>query len=217
MSPADTRDECVVVGTFDGPEDATDVVRELRRLGVPASCIHTDGDVVSVTIAEARLDDAIDAMQRHGAVDVNREEPPEITLREQRDVSEPIPVNRPADEDTGLFREQGFEFPDDDAEPARQTVRAPERQGRSEPHPFAREFERDFRARYAPLGETYDAYDPAYRWGYTLGNQYEWRGRPWEDVAAYARRTWEQRFPDSWERFEAAIRFGWDRLTGPEP
>lgn len=96
-----------------------------------------------------------------------------------------------------------------------------ERQTRGEPHPFASDFQSDFRTRYAATGGSYDQYDPAYRWGYTLANQDEWRGRPWGDVESYAKRTWETRNPGTWERFKDAVRYGWDRLTGearkPEP
>jgi hypothetical protein len=49
--------------------------------------------------------------------------------------------------------------------------------------------------------------------GHAIGRSEAWRGRRWEDVAAYARETWEQRRPGTWDQFEAAVRYGWLRAT----
>nr|WP_315400674.1 hypothetical protein [uncultured Duganella sp.] len=41
-----------------------------------------------------------------------------------------------------------------------------------------------------------------------------YRGRPWHDVEPDLRRGWESAHPQSaWDKFKAAIREGWDRMT----
>ena len=83
------------------------------------------------------------------------------------------------------------------------------------------EYEEDFRAdyesKYSATGKPYEDYESAYRYGATLGNDERFRSRSWDDQMEYEmRRDWESRHPegDTWERFKAAIRHGWDRVTG---
>ena len=60
----------------------------------------------------------------------------------------------------------------------------------------------------------YIEYEPAYRYGYTLATDERYRGRDWATLEADARRDWEARHPNTWERFKDAIRYGWESLTG---
>ena len=83
------------------------------------------------------------------------------------------------------------------------------------------EYEEDFRNHYDELyasgDERYEDYVPAYRYGATIGRDVRYRDRPWDDVEPEARRHWETTSPgstDTWERFKAAVRHGWDRVTG---
>ncbi len=77
------------------------------------------------------------------------------------------------------------------------------------------EFRSDWNTRYATMGGTYDDYAPAYRYGSTLGADTRYQGRPWEDIESNARGDWQTRYPDSnWENFKAAVRHGWERVTG---
>ena len=83
------------------------------------------------------------------------------------------------------------------------------------------EYEEDFRAdydsKYSATGEPYEDYQGAYRYGATLGNDDRFRSRAWDDQMEYeTRRDWESSHPegDTWDRFKAAIRHGWDRVTG---
>jgi hypothetical protein len=61
---------------------------------------------------------------------------------------------------------------------------------------------------------TYDAYMPAYRYGYTLATDQKYSNRDWDMVESEARRDWEQRHAGSWERFKAAIRHAWNEVRG---
>jgi hypothetical protein len=83
------------------------------------------------------------------------------------------------------------------------------------------EYEEDFRLHYdeqfgSREGARYDEYVPAYRYGATMGRDTRYQDRPWDDdVELEARHDWERAAPEgSWDRFKAAVRHGWERVTG---
>ena len=83
------------------------------------------------------------------------------------------------------------------------------------------EYEEDFRTHYdeqyrAREGARYDEYVPAYRYGAQMGRDTRYQDRPWEeDVELEARHDWERTAAEgSWDRFKAAVRHGWERVTG---
>jgi len=80
---------------------------------------------------------------------------------------------------------------------------------------YAADFRNDWQTNYSSAGGRYEDYEPAYRYGSTLASDERHRNRNWNDIEADARRDWETRYPGStWERFKAAVRHGWDRMTG---
>jgi len=68
---------------------------------------------------------------------------------------------------------------------------------------------------YSSLGGNYDDYAPAYRYGNEMRRDEKYRDRDWTDVEKSLRSDWETRHPgeSTWEKFKAAIRHGWDRIT----
>jgi hypothetical protein len=81
--------------------------------------------------------------------------------------------------------------------------------------PYDDAFRRDYDARYANTGASYDEYRRAYTHGATLGQDERYRAQDWQQVEPSAREDWESRYPESgWERFKAAVRHGWERVTG---
>ncbi|HEY3600027.1 MAG TPA: hypothetical protein VGL08_21230 [Paraburkholderia sp.] len=82
------------------------------------------------------------------------------------------------------------------------------------------EYEEDFRTHYheeygTSAGARYDEYVPAYRYGASMGRDMRYQDRPWDDVEPEARQDWERTSPEgSWERFKAAVKHGWERVTG---
>ena len=81
--------------------------------------------------------------------------------------------------------------------------------------PYVDELREEYDAHYASTGASYDEYQRAYAHGATLGKDERYRGHDWQGVEANAREDWESRYPESgWERFKAAVRHGWDRVTG---
>jgi uncharacterized protein (TIGR02271 family) len=77
-------------------------------------------------------------------------------------------------------------------------------------------FDTDYRTHYKTTfgnsGYTYEQYTPAYRYGYTLGRDYNYPN--WSAAEAAARTRWEQTNQGTWEDFKDAIRYGWERVTG---
>lgn len=79
---------------------------------------------------------------------------------------------------------------------------------------YEEEFRRDYDSRYANADAPYDDYRRAYTHGVSVAQDERHRGRDWPQVEASAREHWEARYPDSaWERFKAAVRHGWERVT----
>jgi hypothetical protein len=82
------------------------------------------------------------------------------------------------------------------------------------------EYEEDFRghyeAEYAHEGLRYDEYVPAYHYGAAMAREIRYQDRSWDEVEPEVRLDWErdQAAVGSWERFKAAVRQGWDRVTG---
>ncbi|RZF25818.1 hypothetical protein EVC45_31560 [Paraburkholderia sp. UYCP14C] len=81
--------------------------------------------------------------------------------------------------------------------------------------PYDDEFRRDYDDHYAHTGGSYDEYRRAYTHGATLGQDERYRAQDWTSIESSARDDWESRYPESgWERFKAAVRHGWERVTG---
>ena len=67
-------------------------------------------------------------------------------------------------------------------------------------------------------GHDYTFYQPAYRYGYESANRYQ--GRNWNDVESELSTNWntyEHRGTSTCEQIKAAVRDGWDRVTGKRP
>ncbi len=75
-------------------------------------------------------------------------------------------------------------------------------------------FRSHWNSNYAAGGGSYDDYVPAYRYGSEMRRSELYRNRPWDDAESDLRQDWEARRPGSaWEKFKAAVRHGWDRIT----
>jgi uncharacterized protein (TIGR02271 family) len=76
------------------------------------------------------------------------------------------------------------------------------------------DFRNNYQTRYANSGLTYDRYQPAYRYGYTLANDPRYSGRSWNEIEPEARRDWESRNQGPWENFKDSIQYSWDKVRG---
>jgi len=72
-------------------------------------------------------------------------------------------------------------------------------------------FRTHYQSNYANGGRTFEQYQPAYQYGYTLANDQRYRGRDWNDIEADARTSWTQSHKGSaWEDFKDAVRYSWE-------
>ncbi|NLD72014.1 MAG: hypothetical protein GX649_04780 [Chloroflexi bacterium] len=80
-------------------------------------------------------------------------------------------------------------------------------------------FRRHFEQNYGDRGFDFDTYLPSYRYGYNMASDARYRGRPWEQVEAEARREWESLYHGEWTTHREFIRNGWlgVRHDRPDP
>jgi uncharacterized protein (TIGR02271 family) len=161
----------------------------------------------------------------------------EVTLREEHVTIERHPVDQPiAPDQVPAFQEKSFELRESAEEAVVQKTahvveevivgkEVSERQDQItdtlrstqvEVEQIAPETDTHFRthwqSNYATSGGNYEDYDPAYRYGSSMASTH--KGRPWDEVEPDLRRDWESSYPQSgWDKFKAAIREGWDRVT----
>ncbi|MFM0289015.1 hypothetical protein [Paraburkholderia megapolitana] len=88
------------------------------------------------------------------------------------------------------------------------------------------EYEEDFRShydeQYASENARYEDYVPAYRYGATLARDARFHDRSWDELELEAQHDWETNGTpgatdepgETWERVKAAVRHGWERVTG---
>jgi stress response protein YsnF len=78
---------------------------------------------------------------------------------------------------------------------------------------FDKDFRSDFSTRFGSSGRQYEDYEPAYRFGHSLGSNPRYAGRDWDDVEADARTEWGRSNSGStWEDMKAAVRHAWERV-----
>lgn len=181
----------------------------LTGAGVPeeeaqvyAESVRRGGALVTVRAEDSRAELAAKILRSGGAVDIERR--------------------------ADAWRGQGWQQYDPKAEPLsveqlqreRELYGIPTTSARSPMEKLRddgwREQLQHFRMRHAEdYGTTaFDEFEPAYHYGWTLGNESRYHGRKWNEIEADVRRDWETRYPDgAWERFKVAVRRGWERTT----
>ncbi|WP_156895545.1 general stress protein [Massilia putida] len=76
-----------------------------------------------------------------------------------------------------------------------------------------------YESTYAGSGADFDDVAPAYRYGNEMRNSDTYRDRSWDDVEGDLKKDWHSKYgahdePSAWERIKAAVRHGWDKMTG---
>lgn len=78
-------------------------------------------------------------------------------------------------------------------------------------------FDNDFRTHhgnvFSNLG-SYERYQPAYQYGYTLATDNRYQGRSWNEIEPEARRAWNSQNQNTWEDFKDAVQYSWDKVRG---
>lgn len=162
--------------------------------GYYAEGVRRGGSLVSVRAEDALVERAAGIMERQGAIDVDRR------------VAE--------------WRQSGWSGYDPSAEPYRRTsdytttTSSADRSTLRDFDAYDADFRSDFDRTYASRGYTYDRYEPAYRYGYTLVREDRYRDREWNDIEPDVRRDWESRNQGLWEDVKDAVRYAWDKVRG---
>jgi uncharacterized protein (TIGR02271 family) len=75
-----------------------------------------------------------------------------------------------------------------------------------------------FTSNYGTTSGNYDDYAPAYSYGTRMRSDARYQGRQWDEVESDLRTDWEGRYGSAsgstWEKMKAAVRHGWDKVTG---
>jgi len=79
-----------------------------------------------------------------------------------------------------------------------------------------RDFRKNFETTFKARGYTYDQCAPAYHYGYAIGTDPRYLDQNWMAIVEEIRREWGSRGQGTWEEFEGAVRYGWDRGHGRE-
>lgn len=75
-------------------------------------------------------------------------------------------------------------------------------------------FQRDFQTRYGKTGYTYADYQPAYRYGYDLAHNPNYRNYDWTMIEPSARQEWERRgLLGAWDDVKEAVQHAWHTVT----
>lgn len=187
------------------PEEDAHVYAEAVRRGAALVTVRADG---------ARADDAAAVMRNGGAMDVERRAE---LWREQgwkRHDSTAKPYSlEDLQRERSLYAGSLGVAASESAAARSQTLRsrAPMRRD-----PAFNEHRDHFRMHHSDDygAAAFDDFEPAYRYGWGLGNDPRYRGRDWSAIETDARRDWESRYPDNaWESFKGAVRRGRERTS----
>ena len=79
----------------------------------------------------------------------------------------------------------------------------------------AEDFRSHFTSHYGSGGDTYQSFEPAYRYGYDTASDPRYKGKDFNQVQSELRSDYERRYPNSTrEKIKDAVRYGWDKVTG---
>lgn len=172
----------------------------LIGLGIPekeaefyAEGVRRGGVLVTVKAEDSRTDQIMDILNHHNPVDIH-----------DRAVQ---------------WREQGWKTYDASKQPVEtaadqaQINTEPRGEWRASSSGFDPEnpaYRQHYSTALADSGYPYDEYVPAYKYGYGIASNARYQNSTWAVVAPDVRRDWEREHPGTWQRYQDAIRRGWE-------
>jgi len=169
----------------------------------------------------------------------------DVSLRQENVTVERRPADRPVNASDSTFRDQDIELTEKSEQPVinksarvveevvvgkdvttqNQTVSDTVRRtdvrverdnnAASNFNKYDQNFRTDYQTRFGRTGKSYDAYMPAYQYGYTLASDPSYTGKDWTTFESDARTQWEREHPETlWEDIKDAARYAWDVVTG---
>lgn len=80
---------------------------------------------------------------------------------------------------------------------------------------YDRDFRNHFQTRYGTSGDTYETYEPAYRYGCRIADDPRYQGQDWNTIEPSLRTDYSNRNPGgAWERVKDAVQYGWEKVSG---
>jgi hypothetical protein len=73
------------------------------------------------------------------------------------------------------------------------------------------EFRQHYDRHFADSGYGYNQFRPAYQHGFELGFDPHYRDMDWPAIEQEARRGWDEARMGQWDRYQDAVRYGWER------
>lgn len=194
-----------------------------EQAGYYAEGVRRGGTLVTVEAPDEQVDEVVRAMERHDPINVDERA---STWRQEGwtgfNGGEPQSNWQASPQDTSTITANTRSTA---AQPTlRDTVRRKDvdveqiggSNGSNDYDRYNPAFRNHWQSNYANRGYTWEQYEPAYRYGYTLANDQRYQGWDWNAIEADARRNWSQQHQDSpWEKFKDAVRQGWQQVKHP--
>jgi len=227
-----TRNTAVTSGAPTG--DTFQVVEENLQVGKRA--VETGGVRVKSTMSEVPVEEEVRLRQEHveverrpvdrpattadmnafkeGTIEVRETQEQPVVSKEARVVEE-VRINKSVEEHTQKVQDT-VRRTDVDVEPIAGTGSRTASTVSTGIRPYEAydpDFRTNYQSTYSSLG-SYDRFQPAYRYGYTLATDKRYQGRSWADIEPEARKSWNSQNQNSWEDFKDAIQYSWDKVRG---
>lgn len=224
-------------GTMNRPRNRTDlrddetieVVEEDLQVGKRA--VDTGGVRVTSHVREVPVEEDVHLRQEHveverrpvnrpaTAADLNTMRDQTIEVRETQEqpvigkearVVEEIRVNKDVEEHTEKVRDT-VRRTEVDVEKLGGSGHTTEWRAYESYDP---DFRTHFQSNYSRIGGSFDRFQPAYRYGYSLATDERYRDRNWNEIEPEARRAWNSQNQNTWEDFKDAVQYSWDKVRG---
>lgn len=80
---------------------------------------------------------------------------------------------------------------------------------------YGADFRKDFETRYSGSSDKYEAYAPAYEYGYRNASDPRFKNKSWGEVESTLKTDYLRDNPSStWEKVKDSVRYGWEKVTG---
>jgi hypothetical protein len=181
--------------------------------GYYAEGVRRGGTLLSVRVAENRVEDVVETLNNYGPVNIERRA--EYWRNEYGWSGYDADADPYGADEITTYRSSLSDWDDDyDTETDRPYVRS--YMGSRTDVPTWQQLERayhdDFDVNYAGGTYNWNHYSPAYRLGYDLATDPQYSNRSWEEIEADAESRWAREFDGAWDEFAGAVEYGWEQV-----
>lgn len=159
-----------------------------------AEGLRRGGSLVAVRAPEERVEQAVDILDDHNPINIERR--------------------------ASYWRTEGWTDFEPEREPYTEEQRAAAREryrtyDEDEFYEHAPAFYEHYRESLSQESHAYEDYETGYRYGYTLATDPRYREyESWDELEPVARRGWSEAHTEPWEDFSQTVRHGWREVRG---